>query len=583
MKKLNTKLSSLIRSRATLVLLGVLFGVMLCSASALVADAHIITTPSRPGVIAGRATGSGGSDFVPVPGTNLFQLSFNIQNLLPDTTITGVGFAFPGTLTGFNLVSGPLNFSFASGVTNGFGTGQTFDFAVMASTPGAGVGTNQRVTFVVTGPSFAFTNLEEIFDTVYVQFEATGAGGVTEVGRAVRPPPAPTPTPAQNSVVQFNSSNYSVVEACTSVTITVNRVGDTSSAASVNYSTSDVTASERSDYITAIGTLRFASGEASKSFAVLINDDFYVEGPETFNVNLSNPSGVSLGGPAIATVTINDNPTEPATNVIDDPQNFACQHYHDFLNRQPDASGLAFWTKEITSCGADQACLALKRLNVSAAFYSSIEFQQTGYLVERLYKTAFGDASGTSTFGGAHQLPVPIVRFKELLADTQQIGQGVVVGQTGWETVLENNKQGFTSEFLQRARFTTAFPASLTPAQFVDGLFANAGVTPSTTERNTAIAEFGAATNTSDAAARSRTLRDVAENPTLNQQEFNRAFVLMEYFGYLRRNPNDAPDADYTGYEFWLTKLNQSNGNFVNAETVKAFITSGEYRQRFGS
>ncbi|PYS56772.1 MAG: hypothetical protein DMF74_27725, partial [Acidobacteria bacterium] len=83
-------------------------------------------------------------------------------------------------------------------------------------------------------------------------------------------------------------------------------------------------------------------------------------------------------------------------------------------------------------------------------------------------------------------------------------------------------------------------------------MFANAGVTPSTTERNTAIAEFGAATNTSDAAARSRTLRDVAENPTLNQQEFNRAFVLMEYFGYLRRNPNDAPDADYTGYEFWL-------------------------------
>ena len=136
---------------------------------------------------------------------------------------------------------------------------------------------------------------------------------------------------------------------------------------------------------------------------------------------------------------------------------------------------------------------------------------------------------------------------------------------------------------MQRARFTTAFPASLTPAQFVDRLFANAGVTPSTTERNTAIAEFGAATNTSDAAARSRTLRDVAENPTLNQQEFNRAFVLMEYFGYLRRNPNDAPDADYTGYEFWLTKLNQSNGNFVNAETVKAFITSGEYRQRFGS
>ena len=56
----------------------------------------------------------------------------------------------------------------------------------------------------------------------------------------------------------------------------------------------------------------------------------------------------------------------------------------------------------------------------------------------------------------------------------------------------------------------------------------------------------------------------------------------MQFFGYLRRNPNDPQDTDYTGYEFWLTKLNQFNGNFVNAEMVKAFITSAEYRQRFG-
>jgi len=83
-------------------------------------------------------------------------------------------------------------------------------------------------------------------------------------------------------------------------------------------------------------------------------------------------------------------------------------------------------------------------------------------------------------------------------------------------------------------------------------------------------------------AARSRALRDVAENATLYQHEFNRAFVLMQYIGYLRRNPNDAPDGDYTGYDFWLTKLNAFNGNFVAAEMVKAFITSGEYRQRFG-
>src|SRR5207237_6760957 len=123
---------------------------------------------------------------------------------------------------------------------------------------------------------------------------------------------------------------------------------------------------------------------------------------------------------------------------------------------------------------------------------------------------------------------------------------------------------------------------TLTPAQFVDQLFTNAGVTPTANERQAAINEFGSATNTSDAAARGRALRDVAENPTLNSQEFNRAFVLMQFFGYLRSNPNDPQDADDTGYDFWLTKLNQFNGNFVNAEMVKAFIASSEYRNRFG-
>src|SRR5205823_10489369 len=112
-------------------------------------------------------------------------------------------------------------------------------------------------------------------------------------------------------------------------------------------------------------------------------------------------------------------------------------------------------------------------------------------------------------------------------------------------------------EFVQRSRFTTTFQTTMTPAQFVDKLFANASVAPSATDRNAAINEFGSATNTSDVAARARALRRVAENSTLVTNEFNRAFVLMQFIGYLRRNPNDSPDSDYTGYDFWLTKLNQ--------------------------
>ena len=109
-----------------------------------------------------------------------------------------------------------------------------------------------------------------------------------------------------------------------------------------------------------------------------------------------------------------------------------------------------------------------------------------------------------------------------------------------------------------------------------------AGVTPTSGERSAAINEFAGAATSEDTGARGRALRKVAEHSTLAAAEFNRAFVLMQYFGYLRRNPNDPQDTDYTGYDFWLTKLNQFNGNFVNAEMVKAFITAGEYRNRFG-
>jgi len=179
--------------------------------------------------------------------------------------------------------------------------------------------------------------------------------------------------------------------------------------------------------------------------------------------------------------------------------------------------------------------------------------------------------------------PVP-VQLIEFLPDTQQIGRGVVIGQPGAEQQLEANKVAYALDFVSRSRFTSAYPITLTPTEFVDALFANAGVTPSATDRNAAINEFGGAGNTADAPARARALRRVTENSTLKQQETNRAFVLMQYFGYLRRNPNDPPEAglNFDGYNFWLGKLNEFNGNFVNAEMVKAFIVSGEYRQRFG-
>jgi hypothetical protein len=111
----------------------------------------------------------------------------------------------------------------------------------------------------------------------------------------------------------------------------------------------------------------------------------------------------------------------------------------------------------------------------------------------------------------------------------------------------------------------------------VDQLNLNAGGPLSPTERNQLVSDL-----TSGAKTRAQVLRAVAEDADLFTAEQNRAFVLAQYFGYLRRNPNDAPDSDFSGYEFWLNKLNQFNGNFVNAEMVKSFIVSSEYQNRFG-
>src|SRR6185436_4353695 len=136
------------------------------------------------------------------------------------------------------------------------------------------------------------------------------------------------------------------------------------------------------------------------------------------------------------------------------------------------------------------------------------------------------DATGNSTFGRTHQLSVPTVRFNEFLADTQKIGEGVIVLQPGWEQVLETNKQAFILAFVQRSRFTTAFPNALTPAQFVDALNSKAGNVLSAGERTNAIALFGGAGDSNNISARAQALRQVAEDQDLFNAEFNRAFVL---------------------------------------------------------
>jgi len=370
-------------------------------------------------------------------------------------------------------------------------------------------------------------------------------------------------------LLEFSAASYSVSEDTRTITVTVTRSGDTSGAAEVIYSATDGSAEQRSDVIPVIGRLSFAPNETSKTFIIFITDDAYVEGNESITLELGNLVGGILGNNSTATLTITDNDSgATSANPIDGAQFFVRQHYRDFLNRPADADGLAFWSNQILSCGTDAACIADRRMNVSAAFFLSIEFQETGFLVYRLYQASFAQ---------------PPQHLDEFLLDTRTIGEGVVVNAPGWQELLETNKTAFIEDFVARSEFSQAYPLSLTPAEFVNLLNSKTGGALSPNDVAAAVAEFQGAATSDSVAARARALGRVAENETFSQRQLNPAFVLMEYFGYLQRNPNEAPDTNLDGYNFWLRKLDEFGGDFRRAEMVKSFLVSSEYRARFGA
>jgi uncharacterized protein (TIGR03118 family) len=536
-------------------------------------------------------------------------------------------------------------------------------------------------------------------------------------------------TASATSLVQLSTDDSAIGEGGGHIDVTVTRSGDVSGAATVNYATFDQSqpghASQKSDFEIALGTLRFEPGETSQTFRLLLVDDNFDEGDEVVDIILSNPTGagVGLGSPNTGEVTILDNDTgAPTTNRIDEAQFFVRQQYLDFLNREPDAGGLSFWTNIITACGADANCIAARRVQVSAAFFLSIEFQQTGLLALLANQAAFGSR--------------PL--YGQFMRDSQALNRDFIFGTPGSDAILEANKQQYFNDFVNRPEFVTKYPSTLTNEQYVDNLLASAGLspsqvrlfvvnltnsqevppttptasgggprpasfgtarlqfnsaqtsmtftssvnnidftgaqTPADTNDNLAVAHIHAGAAVTPAVngpvvwgffgtpfndnnpndqvvipftggavggivngkwdapegngttlaaqlsnlregrayvnfhtvqfpggeirgnipaasalrdslvaglngateTRATVLRKVAEAEELRVREFNAAFVLMEYFGYLRRDPDTA------GFNFWLNKLNSFNGDFVQAQMVEAFITSLEYRQRFG-
>ncbi|HLL72411.1 MAG TPA: Calx-beta domain-containing protein [Pyrinomonadaceae bacterium] len=372
--------------------------------------------------------------------------------------------------------------------------------------------------------------------------------------------------------IQFAQAAYRFSEGAGRATLVITRAGDKSGTVSVQYktmddpaavpcSTANGTAYARCDYSTTVDTVTFAPGEESKEINIPLVDDAHVEGDETLQVALSQPTGVALlGTVSNATLTLTDNDATGAPNPVFTTPFFVRQHYLDFLSREPEAGEP--WSKVLNDCPNVNNNLLCDRITVSAAFFGSTEFRLKGFYVFKFYRVAFD------------RLP----DYVEIIPDMRS-----VTGATEQEVYAK--RAAFPVSFSARQEFRTRYDA-LSNTAYVNALLDRyvlqqittrdpqqpEGASKITLTRADLINRLGQ-TGT-QALTRAQVLRAIVESDEVTAAEFNRAFVAMQYYGYLRRTPETG------GYNDWLRVINQDPNNV--RVMVNGFMNSPEYRLRFG-
>jgi plastocyanin len=448
------------------------------------------------------------------------QTAQDFAATLNNYTISGRVTLADGT-TGVNAVTmtltspSPAGFTPRTVMTNSTGN---YSFA---SVPAA-----RSYTLTPTKTDFTFSPTSRSYPTL----SANQSGAATSF--------TGTATAAAASTVEFEKASYSAGEGDGNVEITVKRTGDLSAPASFDYAADDGTASERSDYSTALGTLRFAPGEAVKSFTIFLTDDAFVEGDETVRLTLADTAAGRVKS-ALLTITDNDRSQAP-TNPVDDPAFFARQLYVDLLAREPRPEELAAVVNRLNQCAAgDMTC---DRTSVVDALLGSEEFRQKGLFVYRLY---------TMTLARA-----PL--YRELIGGVRQLKWAA--GDDAAAT-----QEAFIDEWAQRsAEFKTKY-GSPSEGDFIDELSRAAGIPAAA--RDAALLDLERGTKT-----RAQVLRELIEGEgALADAAGPPSFDLLR-FGLLRRDASNT----ITLREF--VSLDPQ----ARRKLIEALITSAEYRSRFG-
>lgn len=347
---------------------------------------------------------------------------------------------------------------------------------------------------------------------------------------------------------QFSLANYTANEESGEATITVQRTGNTSASATVEYATVDAnllvrcdvaggTASPRCDYTTAVGRLQFAANETSKTFTVILTNDGYAEAAETLSVELRDPSNAVLGAQRTTSLRINDVDTATTQNPINSNDFFVRQHYYDFLGRQPAPVEVNAWMSKLNACAAGD--IRCDRIKVSAGFFQSAEFQQKGFFAYRFYKVSLG------------RMPT----YAEFIPDMTRL-----------KGTQAADKDEFTRYWMTRPDFRQIYDG-LTNQAFVEELQRRAGMTFANPAQT--VADLNGNQKT-----RAQVLRETLESNQIYQKEFNEAWVVLSYFGYLRR------DGAASEYAAWKRVIDQRPDDY--RQMIGGFLESMEYRLRFG-
>jgi uncharacterized lipoprotein NlpE involved in copper resistance len=262
-----------------------------------------------------------------------------------------------------------------------------------------------------------------------------------------------------------------------------------------------------------------------------------------------------------------------APNPLEDDNFFVRQQYVDFLVRAPEQEGLEFYLNILSGCQpGDDNCNKYTRGALSANFFRSPEFQQKGSFVMYLYMISIGQRPATVA-ELSDQTKVNRPQFWEFTLDLQAISD-----PTDDKAIGSQKKDALTVAWLQRPEIQASY-GSLTNAQFVQKLIDKSGVTPAGQASWVVALDAGTMT-------RAQVLRAFAESSEVNAKFYKQAFVTMEYFGYLKRDPEPCwgdPNPSQCGYIFHNARFQlAADEDFLENTIVRGFIESPEYRGRFG-